>query len=112
MSNKAIADIYQQSEAEAKKQELKSDTRVDTKGDVNHDVHHDTTVDTLSHYTQLPTADQVENTRFTYRKLDKVRANADIPIEWKKDLDEYAHRIGVNKYHLVWYAVAKMMEKV
>ena len=60
----------------------------------------------------LPSADAVEEMVFRLRKEPKIRINADFPEDWKKELDEYAHQAGVGKYHLVMYAVGKMLGKV
>lgn len=61
---------------------------------------------------QLPPADAVEYMVFRLNKATKVRVNGDLPEDWKKELDEYAHKVGVGKYHLVMYAVGKMLGKV
>lgn len=60
----------------------------------------------------LPTADEVEEVVFRMRKARKIRINADFPEAWKQELDEYAHQAGVGKYHLVMYAVGKMLGKI
>lgn len=61
---------------------------------------------------QLPTADEVEEMMFGLRKEVKVRVNGDMPEDWKKALDEYAHTHSLGKYSLVMYAVGKMLGKV
>ena len=60
----------------------------------------------------LPTTETVEEMVFHLRKATKVRVNGDLPEDWKLALDEYAHQSGVGKYHLVMYAVGKMLGKI
>ena len=88
------------------------DTLNDTPDDTAHDGHPHVSVETHASAHQLPTRDAVDEMLFRYRKLSKVRANADMPEEWKDELDEYAHQHKLGKYHLVMYAVAKMLGKI
>ena len=60
----------------------------------------------------LPTAEEVEELTFRLRKFPKVRINGDVPDEWKKRLDDLAHELGVGKYDLVTYVVAKFLGEV
>lgn len=84
--------------------DLDKDLDKDAKQDVKQATH------TRSH--NLPTADEVEEMVFRLRKEPKIRINADFPEDWKKELDEYAHTASVGKYHLVMYAVGKMLGKI
>jgi hypothetical protein len=84
------------------------DLDVHTKQDGSKDVHPPT--NTPAHH--LPTTEEVEEMVFHLRKTVKVRVNGDLPEDWKMALDEYAHQSGVGKYHLVMYAVGKMLGKI
>lgn len=76
------------------------DAKIRTHTDVSKDDH------------QLPNADAVEEMIFHMRKAPMTRINGNVPEEWKEALDDYAHKAGVGKYHLVMYAIGKMLGKV
>lgn len=56
--------------------------------------------------------DEVEELLFRVRKEPKIRINGDLPQSWKQELDEASHLLGVGKYHLVLFAIAKLLKKV
>lgn len=84
----------------------------DSRKDVKKDAHISSQQDVITRSGNLPTADEVDEVVFRMRKARKIRINADFPEEWKQELDEYAHQAGVGKYHLVMYAVGKMLGKI
>ena len=57
----------------------------------------------------LPSTEEIETFVFQLRKTPKVRANADIPQEWKKRLDDAAHELGVGRYDLLMYIIADFL---
>lgn len=92
--------------------DLDKDTDKDLTDRTKQDVRKDLQQSLNTPSNQLPTADEVEMMVFRLRKAPKVRVNGDLPEEWKLALDEYAHQAGVGKYHLVMYAVGKMLGKI
>jgi len=88
------------------------DLNKDSDKDLNKDAKQDVKQETQTRSHNLPTADEVEEMVFRLRKEPKIRINADFPEEWKKELDEYAHTASVGKYHLVMFAVGKMLGKI
>lgn len=123
MSNSKVNDIYSLAMAgiepvkkpnvsQGKSEDKVKDLNKDLDKDLNKDVKQDSKkrVNTGSH--NLPTADEVEEAVFRFRKESKIRINADFPENWKKELDEYAYQAGVGKYHLVMFAVGKMLGKI
>ena len=97
-------EVEQQTPTKTKSKDLNKDLHKDTKKDVSKDLN--------QHTNQLPNTDKVEEMVFRMRKEPKVRVNGDLPVAWKVALDEYAHQAGVGRYHLVMYAVGKMLGKV
>jgi hypothetical protein len=68
---------------------------------------------TLSNFSMSDmTTEQVEQLSFQLRKITKTRVNADIPDDWKDELDDLAHRLRVGKYELMLYLIALVMGKV
>ena len=53
----------------------------------------------------------IEAFSFGIRKRRKVRVTADIPVEWRKMLDDFAHELQVGKYELVAYIIADFLGK-
>lgn len=60
---------------------------------------------------KTPTTDAVETLAFQLRKIPKVRVNADIPAEWKQQLDDLAYKLKVGKYDLMLYLIAQFLGK-
>ncbi len=58
---------------------------------------------------KTPTSDEVEMLAFQLRKIPKVRVNADIPAEWKQQLDDLAYKLRVGKYDLMLYLIAQFL---
>jgi len=123
MSNNNVKSIYSQAMSvdEPKKKLNKSqekhvfsnkDLNKDLDKDLNKASKKDVKKHTHKRSSNLPTADEVEEMVFRLRKEPKIRINADFPEDWKKELDEYAHQAGVGKYHLVMFAVGKMLSKM
>jgi hypothetical protein len=56
--------------------------------------------------------DEIEKLNFQLRKIPKVRVNADIPPDWKDQLDDLAHALRVGKYELLLYMIALLLGKV
>lgn len=88
------------------------DLHKDVDKDSSKDAKEDVKPDAVARSHTLPSADEVEEMVFRLRKASKIRINADFPEAWKQELDEYAHQAGVGKYHLVMYAVGKMLGKI
>ena len=88
--------------------ENRKDLSKDTKKDLQVSIHPTANPST----NPLPPADVVEEMMFRLRKVTKVRVNGDMPEDWKKEMDEYAHQAGIGRYSLVMYAVGKMLGKV
>jgi hypothetical protein len=59
-----------------------------------------------------PTQEAIEFLAFELRKVKKERINADVPEDWKQELDDLAHRLGVGKYELVMYVVGQFLGRV
>lgn len=59
-----------------------------------------------------PTTDEIENLAFSLRKITKARVNADIPLEWKKRLDDLAHQLEVGKYDLMLFIIARFLDDI
>lgn len=92
--------------------DLNKDKSKDLDKDLDEGVKQDVDVGTHARTNTLPPADVIEEMVFRLRKEPKVRVNGDLPEQWKKDLDECAHQVGVGRYHLVMYAVGKMLGKM
>jgi len=61
---------------------------------------------------QAVTTDLIETLAFQLRKHPKFRVNADIPKEWKDELDDMAYKLKVGKYDLMTYIVAQFLGKL
>jgi hypothetical protein len=59
-----------------------------------------------------PSTENIEKLNFQLRKIAKVRVNADIPLEWKDQLDDLAHTLRVGKYELLLYMIAVLLGKI
>lgn len=105
-------DVSQSSNKQEKKSQKSPQINKDLDKDLNKDAKKDVSKDSHKRTKLLPTADVVEEMVFRMRKEPKIRINADMPEAWKKELDTYAHEAGVGKYHLVMYAVGKMLGKM
>jgi len=67
---------------------------------------------TISPIPNLPSNDDVETLSFSTRKDPKVKVNTEIPIAWKADIDDIAHRLKVGKYELLAYIIGQFLNKV
>jgi hypothetical protein len=56
--------------------------------------------------------DDVELLDFQLRKVHKFRVNADIPEEWKEELDTLGFKLKVGKYELVTFIIGQFLGKV
>ncbi len=56
--------------------------------------------------------DDVELLDFELRKIRKFRVNADIPEDWKEELDSLAFRLKVGKYELLTFVIGQFLGKV
>ena len=54
----------------------------------------------------------VEELAFRLRKATKSKFNTEIPDEWKKEIDDLAHNLGVGKYDLGMYIIGSFLGKV
>lgn len=61
---------------------------------------------------QNVSTDVIETLAFQLRKHPKFRVNADIPKEWKDELDDMAYRLKVGKYDLMTYIIAQFLGKL
>ncbi len=56
--------------------------------------------------------DDVELLDFELRKVRKFRVNADIPEDWKEELDSLAFKLKVGKYELLTFVIGQFLGKV
>lgn len=56
--------------------------------------------------------DDVERLGFELRKIHKFRVNADIPEEWKEELDALTFKLKVGKYELLTFVIGQFLGKV
>ena len=56
--------------------------------------------------------DDVELLDFQLRKIHKFRVNADIPEEWKEELDTLGFKLKVGKYELITFIIGQFLGKV
>ncbi len=61
---------------------------------------------------KLLSQDAIEELAFTLRKTPQGKVNANIPHEWKEDLDDLAFRLKVGKYELLTYIIGVFLGKV
>ena len=61
---------------------------------------------------QRLTTEMIENLAFQLRKQPKFRVNADIPQEWKDQLDDMAHKLRVGKYELLTYIIGLFLGEI
>ena len=64
------------------------------------------------HISKSISTDAVELLDFELRKVRKFRVNADIPGDWKEELDSLAFRLRVGKYELLTFVVGQFLGKV
>jgi hypothetical protein len=57
----------------------------------------------------FPSTEDIENLAFRIRKLPKQKVNTEIPLEWKKTIDDLAHTLRVGKYDLLMYILARFL---
>jgi hypothetical protein len=57
-------------------------------------------------------SDDVETLDFELRKTQKTKFNADIPVEWKQEIDRMALDLNVGKYELGAFLIARALKKV
>ena len=55
--------------------------------------------------------EEIELLAFRLRKDWKTKINTEVPEEWKKELDNLAHRLQVGKYDLLMYIVGQFLGK-
>lgn len=60
---------------------------------------------------KLPSTNDIEALYFSLRKEQKSRINADVPQEWKRELDTIANELEVGKYELILYVIAQFLGK-
>jgi hypothetical protein len=60
---------------------------------------------------KLSTED-IEDLTYQLRKVQKFRVNADVPLAWKDQLDETAHRLKVGKYELLMYIIGDYLGEI
>lgn len=53
--------------------------------------------------------DAIEALSFQLRRTPKERVSADIPTEWKNQLDDLTHELKVGKYELVMYIIGRFL---
>jgi hypothetical protein len=58
---------------------------------------------------KLPTTEEVEDLSYALRRVPKTRVNADVPQEWKDQLDEIAYQLRVGKYELMLYVIGEFL---
>ena len=58
---------------------------------------------------RLPSTEEVEDLSYTLRKIPKTRVNADVPQEWKDQLDDIAYQLRVGKYELMLYVIGEFL---
>jgi hypothetical protein len=58
------------------------------------------------------TTDVVETLDFNLRKTAKAKFNANIPVEWKEEIDQMALDLKVGKYELGAFLIAQALGKV
>ena len=66
----------------------------------------------VTHLLKDLNTEEIEKFAFDLRKKPKVRVNADVPAEWKDQLDSLAHQLKVGKYELLLYMIAFSLGKV
>ena len=57
-------------------------------------------------------AEVVEELAFGLRKGQKAKVNTEIPLAWKVELDDLAHRLKVGKYDLLMFVIGEFLGKV
>ena len=60
-------------------------------------------------FSRLPSTEEVEDLSYTLRKIPKIRVNADVPPDWKDQLDEIAYQLRVGKYELMLYVIGQFL---
>jgi len=54
----------------------------------------------------------IEQLSFQLRKEQKARLTTDVPVAWRKELDDLAYSLEVGKYELLMYIIGKFLGKV
>ena len=66
----------------------------------------------LSERLSKASQEEVEEVSFKLRKVQKVKFNTELPIEWKVALDNLAHRKGVGKYELGTFLIGLALGEI
>jgi len=116
MSNKAIsvyAEALKRQEA-GKAKQLKAHTKnVTRRRDNPRDKARDSSSDNPREVSRnLPTRDEIQEFSFLMRDELKVKAQAEVPHQWQKELEETARKLNVKKLELYRYIFGEFLGKV